>query len=90
MSYPRHTAMHATSCRRGHRLQARSSSPGRSRASDCSPENPWGLSPLECQYIGWIMRARRQTTQDNRLQQMLDELATGDRYMQMAYRATEV
>jgi hypothetical protein len=40
-------------------------------------------------YIGWIMRARRQTTQAKRLQQMLDELATGDRYMQMTYSAKE-
>ena len=40
-------------------------------------------------YLGWIMRARRQTTQGKRLQQMLDELATGDRYMKMAYRAEE-
>src|SRR5215470_14990029 len=30
-------------------------------------------------YIGWIMHARRQTTQAKRLRQMLDELATGDR-----------
>src|SRR5215469_6931746 len=37
--------MESTSSRRGHRLRALSSSPGISRASDCSPENPWGLSP---------------------------------------------
>jgi uncharacterized protein YdeI (YjbR/CyaY-like superfamily) len=37
-------------------------------------------------YIGWITRARRQETRDKRLAQMLDELADGDRYMNMAYR----
>ena len=40
-------------------------------------------------YIGWITRAKHQGTRDKRLQQMLDELATGDRYMGMAYRANE-
>jgi len=38
-------------------------------------------------YIGWIARAKRQATKDKRLAQMLDELADGDRYMNMAYRA---
>jgi uncharacterized protein YdeI (YjbR/CyaY-like superfamily) len=37
-------------------------------------------------YIGWITRAKREDTRAKRLQQMLDELRDGDRYMQMAYR----
>lgn len=37
-------------------------------------------------YIGWITRAKRPETRDKRLAQMLDELAGGDRYMNMAYR----
>jgi uncharacterized protein YdeI (YjbR/CyaY-like superfamily) len=38
-------------------------------------------------YLGWIMRAKRETTRKKRLDQMLEELARGDRYMNMAYRA---
>jgi hypothetical protein len=38
-------------------------------------------------YIGWITRAKRKETQEKRLAQMLDELASGDRYMGMAYNA---
>lgn len=38
-------------------------------------------------YIGWITRAKRQETQEKRLAQMLEELAGGDRYMNMVYRA---
>jgi uncharacterized protein YdeI (YjbR/CyaY-like superfamily) len=38
-------------------------------------------------YIGWITRAKRQETQEKRLAQMLEELARGDRYMNMVYRA---
>ena len=37
-------------------------------------------------YIGWIIRAKRQATKDKRLAQMLDELEQGDLYMKMAYR----
>lgn len=37
-------------------------------------------------YIGWITRAKREATRQKRLAQMLDELARGDRYMNMAYR----
>jgi len=37
-------------------------------------------------YIGWIIRAKQRETQEKRLAQMLDELARGDRYMNMAYR----
>ena len=38
-------------------------------------------------YIGWITRAKRQETQAKRLAQMLEELARGNRYMNMVYRA---
>jgi uncharacterized protein YdeI (YjbR/CyaY-like superfamily) len=38
-------------------------------------------------YIGWINRAKRDETRQKRLAQMLDELAGGDRYMNMPYRA---
>ena len=37
-------------------------------------------------YIGWITRARLPTTRQKRLAQMLDELASGDGYMNMPYR----
>lgn len=38
-------------------------------------------------YIGWITRAKLPATQQQRLGQMLEELARGDAYMKMAYRA---
>jgi uncharacterized protein YdeI (YjbR/CyaY-like superfamily) len=38
-------------------------------------------------YVGWIIRAKREETRQKRLAQMLDELRSGDRYMKMAYRA---
>jgi uncharacterized protein YdeI (YjbR/CyaY-like superfamily) len=38
-------------------------------------------------YLGWIARAKRQETREKRLAQMLDELAGGDRYMNMKYNA---
>ncbi len=38
-------------------------------------------------YIGWITRAKRVETKEKRLEQMLDELASGDRYMKMKYQA---
>jgi uncharacterized protein YdeI (YjbR/CyaY-like superfamily) len=38
-------------------------------------------------YIGWITRAKRPETRERRLSQMLEELARGDRYMKMPYRA---
>ena len=38
-------------------------------------------------YIGWITRAKRPDTQQKRLAQMLRELADGDKYMKMTYRA---
>ena len=38
-------------------------------------------------YLGWIARAKRPATREKRLAQMLDELASGDRYMNMEYNA---
>ncbi|MEW5721318.1 MAG: YdeI/OmpD-associated family protein [Chloroflexota bacterium] len=38
-------------------------------------------------YVGWITRAKRKETQEKRIAQMLNELARGDKYMNMAYRA---
>jgi uncharacterized protein YdeI (YjbR/CyaY-like superfamily) len=38
-------------------------------------------------YVGWITRAKRPQTREKRLAQMLDELAGGDSYMNMPYRA---
>jgi uncharacterized protein YdeI (YjbR/CyaY-like superfamily) len=40
-------------------------------------------------YIGWITRAKLSATQHKRLAQMLDELAKGNTYMKMAYRAKD-
>ena len=37
-------------------------------------------------YIGWILRARRDDTRQKRLAQMLDELAEGGVYMGMSHR----
>jgi uncharacterized protein YdeI (YjbR/CyaY-like superfamily) len=37
-------------------------------------------------YIGWINRAKRPKTKQKRLDQMLDELARSDVYMNMPYR----
>jgi uncharacterized protein YdeI (YjbR/CyaY-like superfamily) len=37
--------------------------------------------------LGWIARAKRSATREKRLAQMLDELADGDRYMNMRYNA---
>ena len=36
-------------------------------------------------YLGWIGRAKRESTREKRLAQMLEELAGGDRYMKMKY-----
>ncbi len=38
-------------------------------------------------YLGWILRAKRPQTIEKRLNQMLDELKSGDRYMKMPYNA---
>ena len=37
-------------------------------------------------YVGWIASAKREETRERRLEQMLDELRSGDRYMKMSYR----
>jgi uncharacterized protein YdeI (YjbR/CyaY-like superfamily) len=37
-------------------------------------------------YLAWINRAAREETKQERLAQMLDELAGGTRYMRMAWR----
>jgi uncharacterized protein YdeI (YjbR/CyaY-like superfamily) len=36
-------------------------------------------------YLGWIARAKRETTREKRLQQMLDELEKGGVYMNMEH-----
>jgi uncharacterized protein YdeI (YjbR/CyaY-like superfamily) len=41
-------------------------------------------------YIGWIVRARREETRARRLQQMLDELEQGDVYMKMEWKPRRV
>ena len=41
-------------------------------------------------YLGWINRAKREETRQNRLAQMLDELERGDKYMNMAYKGKSV
>ena len=40
-------------------------------------------------YVGWIMRAKREETRQKRLAQMLEELRAGDAYMGMAYNAKD-
>lgn len=40
-------------------------------------------------YIGWIMRGKREETRQKRLTQMLEELQSGDAYMGMAYHAKD-
>ena len=37
-------------------------------------------------YIGWITRAKRESTRQKRLDQMLDELEHGGAYMRMKWR----
>jgi uncharacterized protein YdeI (YjbR/CyaY-like superfamily) len=37
-------------------------------------------------YLAWIARAKGKETRDKRLTQMLDELAAGEGYMNMAWR----
>ena len=41
-------------------------------------------------YLGWIAHAKQEKTQQKRLTQMLDELAAGDCYMNMKYRAKQL
>jgi uncharacterized protein YdeI (YjbR/CyaY-like superfamily) len=38
-------------------------------------------------YIGWITRAKLETTRQKRLDQMLDELKKGNVYMKMKWNA---
>jgi len=38
-------------------------------------------------YIGWITRAKLEATQQNRLNQMLDELKKGNVYMKMEWNS---
>lgn len=40
-------------------------------------------------YVGWITRAKKEETRHKRLQQMLDELKAGNKYMNMDYRHKE-
>ena len=37
-------------------------------------------------YLGWIGRARRPETREQRIEQMLEELAGGELYMKMSWR----
>lgn len=37
-------------------------------------------------YIGWIMKGKRESTKQNRVLQMLAELEKGDVYMKMAHK----
>ena len=46
-------------------------------------ERPWYQRN---DYLGWIARAKREETRMKRLQQMLDELRAGDKYMKMSWR----
>lgn len=36
-------------------------------------------------YVGWIMRSKRADTRQKRLDQMLEELEGGERYMKMSW-----
>ncbi len=36
-------------------------------------------------YLGWISQAKLKSTQEKRIQQMLDELERGDSYMKMKW-----
>jgi uncharacterized protein YdeI (YjbR/CyaY-like superfamily) len=38
-------------------------------------------------YVGWISQAKLAGARRQRMKQMLDELASGDRYMKQPYRA---
>lgn len=40
-------------------------------------------------YVGWILSAKREETQQAHLTQMLDELRRGDVYMKMAYKKSK-
>jgi len=49
----------------------------------CFEERPWYQRN---DYVGWINNAKREDTKMKRLQQMLDELRSGDIYMKMKWR----
>lgn len=38
-------------------------------------------------YLAWIERAKREETREKRLQQMIEELKSGGRYMNMHYHS---
>lgn len=46
-------------------------------------ERPWYQRN---DYLGWIIRAKRDETREKRLNQMLDELRAGNVYMKMDWR----
>jgi uncharacterized protein YdeI (YjbR/CyaY-like superfamily) len=37
-------------------------------------------------YVGWIARGKKEDTRQRRLDQMIEELKRGDRYMNMVYK----
>lgn len=39
-------------------------------------------------YLGWIARAKLEATKQKRIDQMLNELRRGDRYMKMSWRGS--
>ena len=39
-------------------------------------------------YVGWISRAKKMETKLRRLEQMLEELEAGDRYMKMEWKGS--
>jgi uncharacterized protein YdeI (YjbR/CyaY-like superfamily) len=40
-------------------------------------------------YLGWIAQAKLEATKQKRINQMLDELKQGDRYMKMAWKSQQ-
>jgi uncharacterized protein YdeI (YjbR/CyaY-like superfamily) len=40
-------------------------------------------------YLGWISRAKLEETKQKRLNQMVEELQNGDRYMKMPWKGSE-
>ncbi|AEV67850.1 YdeI/OmpD-associated family protein [Acetivibrio clariflavus] len=38
-------------------------------------------------YLGWILKAKRPETREKRINQMIEELRSGNKYMGMDYRA---
>ncbi|MFA6518122.1 MAG: YdeI/OmpD-associated family protein [Candidatus Shapirobacteria bacterium] len=41
-------------------------------------------------YVGWIARAKREETKQKRLDQMIEELRGGDRYMKMKWKVRKL